>query len=82
MANIAILPAMTPIQRVIEKIGSVEAVAEMCGVTVQRAKRWSYPRSRGGTDGNIPVKCMRKLLANAKKLGIDLSPADFFDGEA
>lgn len=54
----------------------------MAGVTVPRAKRWAYPKTRGGTDGHIPAKRMRKLLAAAQERGIELSPTDFFVGRA
>lgn len=67
--------------RVIDKCGGPEAVAQMVGVNISRVYRWTYPKSRGGTGGLIPSAQQQKLLSAARKRQIDLSPADFFEGD-
>lgn len=69
---------MNPAQRIIDKCGGPSKVAEMVGVHVTRVHRWTYPKSRGGTDGLIPTQQQRKLLDAAIARGINLTPADFF----
>ena len=56
----------------------------MLGVDVSRVYRWTYPRSRGGSDGVIPARHQARLLSEASKRGLPLRPDDFFPkrGEA
>jgi hypothetical protein len=68
----------TPAARVISKFGGHKAVASAAGVDVSRVFRWTYPASRGGTDGVIPTRHQQRLLNEAHKQGIDLRPEDFF----
>ncbi len=72
----------TPAERVITKLGGEAAVAKMAGVDVSRVYRWTYAKEQGGTDGRIPTKHQQALLDHAREQGIDLTPADFFEGEA
>lgn len=65
--------------RVIEKLGGHKKVANILGVNVSQVYRWTYPRTRGGTDGLIPSRHQSDLLAASVKEGLGLSPADFFD---
>lgn len=65
--------------RVIEKCGGFQAVAEMTETDVSRVHRWTYPKSRGGTDGVIPTRKANKLLMQAKKRRIPLKASDFFE---
>lgn len=44
----------------------------------QRVYCFTYPRARGGTDGNIPAKDQQIILRCARAAGIDLKPEDFF----
>jgi hypothetical protein len=69
---------MTPAQRIIAKFDGEEAIAEALGITVPRVRRWTFPKTRGGTDGRVPSKHQQALLDRAKELGIKLVPADFF----
>ena len=70
---------MNPAQRVIDKCGGHQAVAEMVGVNISNVHRWTYPKARGGSDGMIPTQQMHTLLAAARARGIDLTPDDFFE---
>lgn len=70
---------MNPAQRVIEKCGGPQAVAEMVGVHVSNVHRWTYPKARGGSDGFIPSQQQQTLLTAARARGIELEPADFFE---
>jgi len=67
-----------PAKSLIEKCGGARAVADMVGVDISRVHRWTYPRSRGGTDGAIPTRHQTNLLTRARERGIDLRPEDFF----
>jgi hypothetical protein len=73
---------MSPAERVIDKCGGVAVVAELAGVHVSRVHRWTYPKSRGGSNGIIPSANQQRILDAARARGIDLSPDDFFDGPA
>lgn len=68
MSNIA--------SRVIEKLGGAKAVSELLKCDISRVHRWTYSKEKGGTDGHIPPKRQRQLLAKAPD---KISPADFFD---
>lgn len=65
--------------RIIAKCGGHQQVADMLEVHVSRCHRWTYPKTRGGTDGLIPLRQQQKLIEAARARGIELSPADFFD---
>lgn len=70
---------MSIAEHIIAKCGGPAVVAEMTGVHVSRVHRWTYPKERGGTGGLIPAQHQQRILAEAKRRGIDLSPSDFFD---
>ena len=53
-------------------------MAELTKRHISRVFRWTYPKSRGGSDGFIPWAEAVKLLAFAPKHGVELTPADFF----
>lgn len=67
---------------VIEKCGGAAKVAEMTGVHVSRVYRWTHAKEKGGSAGVIPSRHQQTLLREARERGIELSPADFFEGEA
>lgn len=73
------LLSMTPAERIIEKCGGKARVAKLAGVHVTRVHRWTLPKEQGGTGGLVPTKRQQALLDNARKEGIDLSTADFFE---
>jgi hypothetical protein len=70
---------MNQAQRIISKCGGAQAVAEITGVHPSRVHRWGYPKEKGGSDGVIPARHHQKLLEGARKRGIKLRPADFFE---
>jgi len=67
---------------VIEKCGGAAIVAEIAGVHVSRVYRWTHAKSKGGSAGIIPARHHQKILDGARERGLDLSPSDFFEGEA
>jgi hypothetical protein len=73
---------MSIAERIIKKCGGPRAVAEMLNVKEPTVYRWTYPKSRGGTDGLVPSRYQSRLLRSARLKGISLSPEDFFDLDA
>ncbi len=69
---------LDPAAHVIRKLGGPDTVADMVGIHVSNVHRWTYPHARGGTDGRIPTRHHRKLIAAAAARGIALTPDDFF----
>lgn len=61
------------------KFGGKAALAEVAEVHITRVHRWLLPKEQGGTGGLIPLRHQQKLLNKARELGIDLTPADFFE---
>lgn len=68
--------ADTPAQRVIEKFGSARKVAKAMQINVTTVYRWTYPRSKGGSDGLIPTEALRGVLMAARLEGIVLTPEE------
>lgn len=66
-------------KRVIDIVGGPAAAAAIAGVHVSQVHRWTYERSRGGTDGLIPAKHQATFLRWARENGVDLTPSHFFD---
>lgn len=73
---------MWPARGVIDKCGGAEAVADLCGCSVNWVYRWLMSSDSGGTGGRVPTKPRRRLLDAALAGKVDLSPADFEDGWA
>lgn len=69
---------MEPASTIINICGGFEAVARMTGRSEVRVRRWTYPKSRGGSDGLIPADISQRLMAEARRAGIDLRPEHFF----
>lgn len=69
---------MEPATSIIALCGGHAAVADICGVDVSRVHRWTYPKTRGGTGGAVPVPQQQRLLSGARARGIDLRPEHFF----
>lgn len=69
----------TVAEHVIEKCGGFKQVSEWLGLDLSTVYRFTYPRSKGGTDGVIPAQHQGVLLAKARENQIDLRPDDFFD---
>ena len=71
-----------PAARVIRKCGGIARTAELVGKHRSTVNRWLLPKESGGTGGIVPAQHQQKLLAEAKRAGIELSPADFFEEAA
>jgi hypothetical protein len=63
---------------IISKLGGVDEVARAAGVDVSRVYRWTYPKERGGTDGEVPRRHWQSLIMAAHMRGIELQHDDFF----
>lgn len=68
----------TQADRVIAKFGSACKLAKLLKVCDSTVYRWTYPAANGGTDGMIPVKALRKVLAAAKRAGIVITAQDLY----
>lgn len=68
----------TVADHIIEKCGGYKNVAEWLGLNISSVYRFTYPRSKGGTDGLIPAEHQAPLIVKAREHGIDLGPDDFF----
>jgi len=64
---------------VIQKCGGAHKVAAWLNISPVTVYRWTYPASRGGSDGLIPANRQNDLLQHARAAGIALNPYDFFD---
>ncbi len=69
---------MEPASTIISLCGGFEAVARMTNRSEVRVRRWTYPKSRGGTDGLIPSDCQKILMNAARRDGLPLTPMHFF----
>lgn len=67
-----------PAKHVIEKLGGAAIVAELTGRTTATVHKWTYPKSRGGTDGHIPASVQHDLMEAARAQQLPLSADDFF----
>ena len=72
---------MTQTNRIFEKFGGPQVVAEILGITVPRARRWNFPEARGGNDGHVPAKHYKALLEAAQARGVDLTPEDLLGAQ-
>jgi hypothetical protein len=76
---------LDPARRVIVAFGDgsltkgVDAIAAITGRSRSRIYRWTYPESRGGTGGIIPIPQARRLLAEARRRKLTLTAADFLE---
>ena len=64
---------MSPAELAISRFGGHAELAKAIGRDVSRIHRWTYPASRGGTDGQIPGSALRCILEAAQRAGIQLS---------
>ena len=60
-------------ETVIRKAGGVGRVAEITGASESWVHRWTYKKEAGGTDGEVPQKATKALIA----AGVVI-PSDFF----
>lgn len=71
---------LTQAERIIAKFGGPYKLAEQLGVRPSTVYRWTYPKSKGGSDGVIPTKSINKLLRLARVHGIFLTGDDLYPG--
>jgi DNA-binding transcriptional regulator YdaS (Cro superfamily) len=64
----------SPAARIIAKFGGTRAAAKALGLAPTTVQTWKET-------GRIPAHRQQLVLATAKGLQIDISPADFFDQE-
>ena len=69
---------MSIAEQVIEKCGGIKRTAELVGKSESWVYRWTYPSSKGGTNGRVPQSAQFLLLEAAKRGDVDISPDDFF----
>lgn len=65
-------------ERIIAKFGNANVLAEAIGYERSTVYRWTYPKKKGGTGGFIPTRAQRHVRYAAKRLGIKLTPSDWF----
>lgn len=70
--------AWNPANRIIEQFGGAMQVAAITQTSFTAPYRWQSGLEKGGTGGRIPSKHIPKLLAEAERLGIQLTADDFF----
>lgn len=76
-------PYSTPAERLIARFGA-KRLADWTGRHRSRVHAWSWPVSKGGTGGVVPVRLRAKIVAGAlAELNQVLTGADFElqDGE-
>lgn len=69
---------MTVADKVIEKCGGVAKTAALVGKSKGWVYRWTYPKSKGGTGGEVPRSAQKKLLDLAHHGVVEITPNDFF----
>lgn len=68
---------MEPANRVIKAFGGAAKLASLLGVARGRVHAWTWPASRGGTDGRIPQRYHVTVLAEARSRGLAGIDAEF-----
>ena len=63
-------------ETIIRKADGHRVLAAWCGVAVHTVYRWTYPRSRGGTDGVIPQRYHQRILQRAEVGDVEVTAAD------
>ena len=64
------------VNRVIDRFGGAKVLSEAIDIHVSAIYRWDYPKEKHGSEGCIPSFQHKKILAAAKKLGIELKPEE------
>jgi len=68
----------TPIQKVLKKLDiSALALSKKLGISHVAVYKWGYSKADKGTGGIIPAKYHKAIMRLAKKMKVDLDPADF-----
>lgn len=69
--------AQGAVQTVADKVGGIKALAALAERNPKSVYRWTWPVDRGGTGGLVPLSAQRRIVANARAKGVDVSFADF-----
>jgi hypothetical protein len=67
---------MSVAQKMIERFGGHQELADELGVNIVQVYRWTYPKERKGTNGMIPARHFPALLAAAKRRKIKIKAAE------
>ena len=70
---------MEPATRIIELMGGTKAVSEICGVHISQVHKWTWEKSRGGSDGVIPMKHAKSIVDHSRSNGMAVTPDSFFE---
>ncbi len=68
---------LEPAKSIIKAFGGVDIVAEIVKRDRTSVFRWTYPKSKGGTDGLIPSNMHGLLYAAALERDISISAEQF-----
>ncbi len=69
---------ITQADAVIAKFGNASRLARLLELAVSTVCRWTYPAANGGTDGLIPPKQLRRILALAPAHGVAITANDLY----
>lgn len=71
---------LNPAASIIDKMGGVDAVADIVDRHPNTVRRWQFPRDdkNNGTGGVIPAGYIPKLVVAASDMGVSVTYADFF----
>lgn len=72
---------MNPAQYVISEFGGIRATGRAIGRHQSSVHRWLDSKQDGGSGGLIPSENHRKILAEAKKRGLDITPDHLVYGD-
>lgn len=67
---------LTPAAYVIYVLGGVNATARAVSRSPAAVSKWTSPRNRKGTDGEVPRHARKLILRYAKRHGLDITPND------
>jgi hypothetical protein len=68
----------TQAEAVIALFGGAAILAAAVGKNESTVYRWTYSAADGGTDGIIPARALRAVLAAAAQRGILITAADLY----
>lgn len=71
---------VSPAEYVIRSLGGVRPTARAIGRHWTSVAAWRWPKSRKGTDGQVPDKCHHTILKIAQERGLDITPNDLILG--
>lgn len=71
---------LSPAEYVIRCFKGVRATARVLDRSPSSVSKWTRPKDERGTGGYIPSRAAREILAKAKELSLDITPADLLFG--